>query len=128
CDDNVPSCANCQRLNQTCLVEDPATKRHQPRNYLETLEERVALLEGLLQQARPDVAGSSLTREVINVEHGGRPPPRSPRQSFYPYSILHTGQYGIWNMERTPYGSLFHTYGIHEVTSSISLARGRTRC
>ncbi|KAJ6157700.1 hypothetical protein N7470_005292 [Penicillium chermesinum] len=35
---------------QICLVEDPATKRHQPRNYLETLEHRVAQLEGILQR------------------------------------------------------------------------------
>ncbi len=35
-----------------CLVEDPATKRHQPRNYLQTLEERVALLESQLLQNR----------------------------------------------------------------------------
>ena len=37
-------------------MEDPATKRHQPRNYLETLEERVAVLEGLLQQVRQPAA------------------------------------------------------------------------
>lgn len=33
-----------------CLVEDPATKRHQPRNYLETLEERVVYLERIITQ------------------------------------------------------------------------------
>ncbi|KAI3572112.1 hypothetical protein IWW34DRAFT_637839 [Fusarium oxysporum f. sp. albedinis] len=26
-------------------------------------------------------------------------------QAFYPYSILHTGPYGIWNMECNPYGT-----------------------
>ncbi|KAL7903861.1 putative transcriptional activator protein acu-15 [Trichoderma velutinum] len=68
CDDQIPACANCQRLNLgqryvhsamymlipvkfvVCLVEDPATKRHLPRNYLETLEQRVAQLERTLQQ------------------------------------------------------------------------------
>lgn len=30
------------------MVEDPVTKRHQPRNYLDILETRVAYLEGLL--------------------------------------------------------------------------------
>ncbi|GKU11393.1 unnamed protein product, partial [Fusarium langsethiae] len=25
-------------------------------------------------------------------------------QAFYPYSILHTAPYGIWNMECNPYG------------------------
>lgn len=39
-----------------CLVEDPTTKRWQPRNYLETLEQRVAYLEGMLTQYRPDVS------------------------------------------------------------------------
>lgn len=42
-------------------MEDPTTKRHQPRNYLETLEERVALLDGILQQVRPDLAGGHLS-------------------------------------------------------------------
>ncbi|KAJ5214941.1 hypothetical protein N7468_010620 [Penicillium chermesinum] len=39
----------------TCLVEDPFTKKRQPRNYLESLEERVAELEGLLgmQSTKP---------------------------------------------------------------------------
>ncbi|CAH0020493.1 unnamed protein product [Clonostachys rhizophaga] len=34
-----------------CLVEDPATKRQQPRNYLETLEERVRFLEDKLRES-----------------------------------------------------------------------------
>lgn len=43
-----------------CLVEDPTTKRQQPRNYLEILEERVAYLEGLLaQQNQADVVFAS---------------------------------------------------------------------
>ena len=69
-------------------MEDPTTKRHQPRNYLETLEERVALLEGLLGQVRPDAANtcvshgdfrrpethpspSSAGTQLVNNEHGG---------------------------------------------------------
>jgi hypothetical protein len=55
-----------------CLTEDPTTKRHQPRNYLETLEERVALLEGLLQQSRPDVASPSLATRPIDPKDGSR--------------------------------------------------------
>ncbi|KAJ5220257.1 hypothetical protein N7468_009461 [Penicillium chermesinum] len=50
CDEQVPACNNCRRFGIVCLVEDPATKRHQPRNYLETLEHRVAQLEGILQR------------------------------------------------------------------------------
>src|SRR5688572_5249926 len=34
-----------------CSVEDPATKRHRPRNYVEQLEERVRLLELQLHEA-----------------------------------------------------------------------------
>lgn len=43
-----------------CLVEDPATKRHQPRNYLQTLEQRVAYLERILRRYQPDVANDHL--------------------------------------------------------------------
>jgi hypothetical protein len=37
-------------------VEDPATGLHRPRDYLRSLESRVAYLESLLQQSRPEVA------------------------------------------------------------------------
>ncbi|ETS84238.1 hypothetical protein PFICI_02263 [Pestalotiopsis fici W106-1] len=60
CDNQIPACANCQRFNLTCLVEDPITKRQQPRNYIEILENRNALLEGLLQQARPELTQDQL--------------------------------------------------------------------
>jgi hypothetical protein len=36
-----------------CLVEDPATKRQRPRNYLEILEQRVESLEAMLREAQP---------------------------------------------------------------------------
>lgn len=48
-----------------CLVEDPATKRHQPRNYLETLEERVAFLEGII--ARQNSGGVALDSQPGGV-------------------------------------------------------------
>ncbi|VUC37189.1 unnamed protein product, partial [Clonostachys rosea] len=48
CDEQIPACSTCRRNHLVCLVEDPATKRIQPRNYLETLEQRVVYLEGLL--------------------------------------------------------------------------------
>lgn len=41
-----------------CLVEDPVTRTYRPRNYIETLEKRVALLESLLKQYSPDLANS----------------------------------------------------------------------
>lgn len=49
-------------------MEDPATKRHQPRNYLETLEQRIAFLEGLLQEVSSHTSsdlGPSPGRELV---------------------------------------------------------------
>ncbi|KAI9042021.1 Positive regulator of purine utilization [Aspergillus affinis] len=71
CDEQVPACSNCRRNNLVCLVEDPATKRHQPRNYLETLEQRVILLENMLQDAR-----SSATSDSVPSPNG--PPVANP--------------------------------------------------
>lgn len=42
-------------MSVVCFIEDPATKRHQPRNYLETLEQRVNFLEDQLREARSSV-------------------------------------------------------------------------
>lgn len=41
-----------------CLVEDPITKRHQPRNYLEILENRVAHLESQLRSTGQNLVPS----------------------------------------------------------------------
>ncbi|KAM3479562.1 hypothetical protein MY8738_005407 [Beauveria namnaoensis] len=35
-----------------CVVQDPSTKRHQPRDYLDRLEQRVNLLEEQLREAK----------------------------------------------------------------------------
>ncbi|KAL3466250.1 fungal-specific transcription factor domain-containing protein [Aspergillus heterothallicus] len=56
CDNKVSGCDNCHRWGVVCLVEDPATRRQHPRNYLETLEQRVAFLEDTLKHYRPDLA------------------------------------------------------------------------
>ncbi|KAL4940185.1 fungal-specific transcription factor domain-containing protein [Aspergillus oleicola] len=56
CDGQSPKCQNCVKTSRDCLVEDPATGLHRPRDYLKSLETRVAYLESLLQQVRPDVA------------------------------------------------------------------------
>ncbi|KFX99698.1 hypothetical protein V497_01539 [Pseudogymnoascus sp. VKM F-4516 (FW-969)] len=69
CDAQVPACANCDRHGLTCLVEDPATKRHQPRNYTDTLEDRVALLEGLLQQMQQDATSASMEALVTSKDN-----------------------------------------------------------
>ncbi|CAG9951451.1 unnamed protein product [Clonostachys rosea f. rosea IK726] len=45
-----------KRPRAECLVEDPATGLHRPRDYMQSLKSRVAYLESLLQQVRPDVA------------------------------------------------------------------------
>uniref|UniRef100_A0A0B7KIT9 Zn(2)-C6 fungal-type domain-containing protein n=1 Tax=Bionectria ochroleuca TaxID=29856 RepID=A0A0B7KIT9_BIOOC len=56
CDAQSPKCHNCVRTGKECLVEDPATGLHRPRDYMQSLKSRVAYLESLLQQVRPDVA------------------------------------------------------------------------
>lgn len=77
CDGQSPKCQNCTKTGRgersqmdrtsvhctqysltvpDCLVEDPATGFQRPRNYMQSLETRVAYLESLLQQARPEVA------------------------------------------------------------------------
>lgn len=62
CDNNISGCENCRRFGTVCLVEDPATKRQRPRNYLDTLEQRVALLESVLRRYRPDLANDHLVQ------------------------------------------------------------------
>ena len=39
-----------------CFIEDPTTKRHQPRGYLQTLEGHIALLERFLAKTHPDLS------------------------------------------------------------------------
>lgn len=58
------------RILVVCLVEDPATKRHQPRNYLETLEQRVAQLEETLHQQKELSLKSSPPRRSAHGLHG----------------------------------------------------------
>ncbi|KAK7214664.1 hypothetical protein V2G26_002667 [Clonostachys chloroleuca] len=60
CDSNISGCENCRRSEISCLVEDPATRKHRPRNYLELLEQRVAFLEETLKHHRPDLANDHL--------------------------------------------------------------------
>lgn len=51
-------------------MEDPATGLHRPRDYLKSLESRVAYLESLLQQTRPEVALDHLGgQEGANNNH-----------------------------------------------------------
>lgn len=65
-----------------CLVEDPATGLHRPRDYLKSLETRVAYLEALLQETRPDVASDHFDRlgqprfsQNLGQASNSRPPP-----------------------------------------------------
>lgn len=60
-----------------CLIEDPATGLLRPRDYMQSLEARVAYLEGLLQQVRPDVAQDHLVG--FEKGHIDLPPGASPR-------------------------------------------------
>ncbi|KAK4949750.1 hypothetical protein LTR10_011592 [Elasticomyces elasticus] len=67
-----------------CLVEDPTTKRHQPRNYLEILEERVAYLEGILaHQNQADSILGSLQQDALHQEESQPRTPTIARSSTY---------------------------------------------
>lgn len=59
-----------------CLVDDANTGRRLPRNYLETLEERVQLLEGLLQKHRPGHVQRPAAKE--NERPSSRPTNHEP--------------------------------------------------
>ncbi|KAF7191361.1 Positive regulator of purine utilization [Pseudocercospora fuligena] len=77
CDGQTPKCQNCIKSDRDCLVEDPATGLQRPRDYMQTLEARVAYLESLLQDARPDIALDHLTHrerqpEGNHVRHSPR--------------------------------------------------------
>ncbi|KAJ9157324.1 Fungal specific transcription factor [Pleurostoma richardsiae] len=63
CDGQIPKCQTCAKTGRDCLVEDPATGLHRPRDYMQSLETRVAYLESLLQQVRPEVASDHFGRE-----------------------------------------------------------------
>ncbi|KAL2854996.1 fungal-specific transcription factor domain-containing protein [Aspergillus pseudoustus] len=76
CDNKISGCDNCHRWGIVCLVEDPATRRQHPRNYLETLEQRVAFLEDTLKQYRPDLANDHLSQYTTH------PQPESARAQF----------------------------------------------
>ncbi|KAH8896716.1 hypothetical protein GQ53DRAFT_838243 [Thozetella sp. PMI_491] len=60
CDGQTPKCSTCAKNNRDCLVEDPATGLHRPRDYMRSLEARVAYLENLLQEVLPEVAHDHL--------------------------------------------------------------------
>lgn len=62
------------------MVEDPITKRHQPRNYLETLEKRVAFLENLLERAHVDTSTASNVVPVTDNADDSETGPSTPRQ------------------------------------------------
>ena len=55
-----------------CLVEDPITKRQQPRNYIDALEHRVAQLEDALAQQRPSAQSSPLAASEVSPQHSQR--------------------------------------------------------
>lgn len=67
-------------LSAACLIEDPATKRQLPRNYLDTLEERVKFLEGLLQQhGQPEAPVEHSPRDIDHLNSAARSPTGSGR-------------------------------------------------
>ncbi|KAL5414784.1 hypothetical protein PMIN04_008861 [Paraphaeosphaeria minitans] len=71
CDGRTPKCQNCVRACRDFLVEDPATGLHRPRDYVRFLEARVAYLEGILQESRPDVALDHLDDQAAPFNQTG---------------------------------------------------------
>lgn len=70
CGAEVPTCQNCLSKGRDCLVEDPATGLLRPRGYMQSLETRVAYLEELLRQTRPDIATDHFARpETVGELH-----------------------------------------------------------
>lgn len=49
CDQNLPSCASCEKAKVACVGYDPITKKEIPRSYVFYLETRVGQLEALLR-------------------------------------------------------------------------------
>ncbi|KAL3481445.1 fungal-specific transcription factor domain-containing protein [Aspergillus californicus] len=78
CDGQSPKCHNCVKSSKDCLVEDPATGLHRPRDYLQSLESRVAYLESLLQEVRPDVALDHMGSDLPDESHALPSAPLSP--------------------------------------------------
>ncbi|KAJ6055821.1 transcriptional regulator family: Fungal Specific TF [Penicillium canescens] len=71
CDGQLPKCNHCVRTGRECLVEDPATGLHRPRNYMQSLESRVVYLEALLREVHPDIAlGQNDQNGPGNVDSG----------------------------------------------------------
>ncbi|KEF57359.1 uncharacterized protein A1O9_05276, partial [Exophiala aquamarina CBS 119918] len=50
CDQKLPRCSLCETAGAECVGYDAVAKRHVPRSYVHSLEERVAYLELKLQQ------------------------------------------------------------------------------
>ncbi|KAJ5836281.1 transcriptional regulator family: Fungal Specific TF [Penicillium robsamsonii] len=100
------------RNQQECLVEDPATGLHRPRDYMQSLESRVVYLEGLLRESRPGVTcyGDD-QNEARNVE---------PIAPFVPTTSAQTPEASTFSQLRDspgPYTSSTHT---HKAPSSLS--------
>ncbi|KAH8894140.1 hypothetical protein GQ53DRAFT_793113 [Thozetella sp. PMI_491] len=66
CDGQSPKCQNCFKSDRECLVEDPATGLQRPRDYMQSLEARVAWLEGLLQRFCPEAMAAVSDAGVEN--------------------------------------------------------------
>lgn len=71
-----------------CLVEDPGTGLHRPRDYMKSLEARVAYLEGLLQQVRPEVALDHLGSNEGRDADSGPVPPVPPGPTSPPMPVV----------------------------------------
>ena len=79
CDQNLPSCASCEKAKVRCVGYDHITKREIPRAYVYYLESRVSYLEELLNSrgiafAPAEDFGVGTTKQNHNEDHKTSPP------------------------------------------------------
>ena len=82
CDQNLPSCASCEKAKVRCVGFDPITKREIPRAYVYYLESRVAYLEEQLSSRGIVFAPAEDFEVGTTKDHGDKhaSPPRTEQQ------------------------------------------------
>ncbi|OKL63861.1 hypothetical protein UA08_00622 [Talaromyces atroroseus] len=96
-----------------CLVEDPITKIYRPRNYVEILEKRVALLESLLKQCRPDLIDSDVFAQSPDIQSSSLP-------STQAIETLNPGDANRTALAKTK-GNVEQDFGVDKLASNVGL-------
>ncbi|KAF4433368.1 Positive regulator of purine utilization [Colletotrichum fructicola] len=111
CDGQSPKCGHCVGSEQDCVVVDPETGQQRPRDYLKSLEERVAYLEGLL-----NASGSS-------AAHNENNPSQQPQAQIRSFDTKWEDHYMRANMEGdqtlVDESSLFFVLMVHAIGALV---------